>query len=31
MLEMKNAVVVVGLNSLKYNGLCGQAISSSQL
>ena len=31
MLEIKNAVVVVALIFLKHNGLCGEAISSSQL
>ena len=31
MLEIKNAVVVDVLIFLKYNGLCGQAISSSPL
>ena len=30
-LEIKNTVVVVGPIFLKYNGLCGQAISSFQL
>ena len=31
MLEIKNAVLVVVLIFLKHNGLCGRAISSSQL
>ena len=31
MLEIKNAMVVVVFIFLKHSGLCGQAISSSQL